>query len=81
MMWTDVYDKWVTGKFEDITCEFPGLPSATLSREKCEAGMGDLMKEYVRVLNAPWWRRAFGWRYAEEFLRHRLNVFSIDWFK
>jgi len=79
-MWTDVYDKWGTGEHEDVPCKFAGQ-TIMLSREKCEAGLGDLVKEYVRILRTPWWRRTFGWGFAEKFLRKRLNVSILEWHK
>ena len=79
-MWFRIADKWATGKFEEVPCQIAGQ-EVMLKQEICEAGFGDLIGEYVRILNTPWWRRGLGWGFAKEFLRDRLNIITLGWHK
>lgn len=73
-----------TGKIEKGKARIinlPGEPVIEVPMERCEAGLGNLIHEYVRRLNIPWWRRLFypGVDIEIESIREKLNTVIILW--
>jgi len=77
-------DKYKTGNLRDVTVRIANLPgdaTFTIQGEICEAGLGDLVYEYITRMKMPWWKRIWhiGWRSEVSSIRSKLNVFRISW--
>jgi len=80
---TEWETRWATGAIEDVPAvlvNVEGKPRITIKMERHEAPAGDFIREYVRHLQAPWWRRGPFWKLIEKWMREKLNrMGNIAW--
>ena len=77
-------EQWKTGKkkWVEINLCGVGLPEGVKPRAQMdvyEANFGDLLAEYSRLLNKPWWRKTPMDRLNIKRMRDALNVITIEW--
>lgn len=73
-----------TGKLETTMARIvnqPGQPTIQIMAERCEAGLGDLVHEYVKRATMPWWKRLFSIGHKREMrsIREKLNFTILMW--
>lgn len=80
-------EKWKTGRerMSDLNYNLVfkfGKSKNITTKEMCNvnsAKMGDFIKDYIKHLNAPWWKRGFDWGIIEENMRTIMNEIEFEW--
>jgi len=81
--WSESYKTEEAEKATARIVNLPGQPTMEVLAGRYEAGLGDLVYEYVKRTTMPWWRRLFhiGFKGEVQSIRARLNTVLIVWFE
>ena len=83
MKYDDIEKKWKTDETRVVTSKIcnavPPNNEIDVLRNVHSAPMGDLIKEYVKHINIPWYKKLYDWSIVENRLRTVLNSVTLEW--
>lgn len=86
MRYDKLTKKYGTDKMEDVYIDGSVYTNnehiniqGTMKQQLHSAGFGDFIKDYIKHLNLPIWRRDFDWSLVEQIMRKALNQCQVQW--